>query len=290
MIGVDIGGSHITCIEILDLFQGRINPNIHRAHTALELNKEALLDHWADVINRCVLAKKSVNEVVAIAIPGPFDYIKGIGMRHPNGKFKVLDGVNVKEELSSRLIIPHQLYFVNDATSFGIGEYYYGQKARYDKLIAITLGTGIGSAFVDKGNAMIKGKGVATNGEVYHLPFGDFIADDYFSSRWFVDKGKQFGYCINGVKALIETVDEETKEKIFDEFAANITQFLTPIATQFRTNAIVIGGNIAKAWDYFGRKLTEHFNSLNITVKQSKMGEQLICLGVVRSIYNRIYL
>ena len=50
MIGVDIGGSHITSIEILDLFQGRINPNIHRAHTALELNKEALLDHWADVI------------------------------------------------------------------------------------------------------------------------------------------------------------------------------------------------------------------------------------------------
>jgi glucokinase len=47
---------------------------------------------------------------------------------------------------------------VNDAAAFGLGEWVAGAATGAGRAVAITLGTGVGSAFVDNGSVAHRGR------------------------------------------------------------------------------------------------------------------------------------
>ncbi len=190
-IGVDIGGSHITAVAI-DMDTHSIIGGT-RSESPVDNKAEAdeILTVWTDVLRK-VLQKIPLFKLrgIGFAMPGPFDYVKGICLIRGVPKYEKLYGVNVGKAISSRLGLPCdcRVRFMNDASSFAVGEAWAGKASDYKKMMAITIGTGFGSAFLDDRIPVVEGEMVPRMGCVYHLPFGTGIADDYFSTRWYYIK------------------------------------------------------------------------------------------------------
>src|SRR5690606_22708469 len=110
---------------------------------------------------------------IGFAMPGPFDYKNGISLMDKSvAKYESLYGINVGDALKNVLNLPSSMPFryINDALAFAIGECWIGKASAHKNVMAITLGTGFGSAFVTDGVPVIEGKHVPEKGYVYHIP------------------------------------------------------------------------------------------------------------------------
>ena len=78
-IGTDIGGSHISCAAI-DLVSGKIlRDTLTERQVDNQAQAEVIIGTWTQALSD-VLAKVKVENVkgIGFAMPGPFDYVKGI--------------------------------------------------------------------------------------------------------------------------------------------------------------------------------------------------------------------
>ena len=290
-IGIDIGGSHISCGAV-DL---KINQLLDGTCFESEVDNKASADDifksWLDAINKTI-SKVGISQVAGIgfAMPGPFDYAKGIGLFERNEKYLHLYGVNVVAEIRSRLGLPDSfpVRFINDATAFAVSEAWIGVGKPYSKLIALTLGTGFGSAFISEGIPVIEGETVPQYGCVWHLPFGDGIADDYFSTRWFEKSYlKLSGRKVKGVKEISDLFDsDEIARKLLIEYGSNMGDFLAPWIKKFGAQHIVIGGNITGAYNKFGKYLEQSLKNQQVDcgVSLSVLKENAAIIGSARLI------
>jgi glucokinase len=256
-IGVDIGGSHITAVAV-DMDGHRIISG-SRAESPVDNKAEAdeILTVWTDTLKRVLRGMQIFNlRGIGFAMPGPFDYVKGICLIRGVPKYEKLYGVNVGKAVASRLGLPCdcRVRFMNDASSFAVGEAWTGKAAGSRKMMAITLGTGFGSAFVDDRVPVVDGERVPKMGCVYHLPFGNGIADDYFSTRWFTGRFREVtGREAAGVKEVaIEAEHLPEVRSLFTGFGTSLGAFLAPWLKRFDAEILVIGGNISHAYALFG--------------------------------------
>lgn len=257
-IGVDIGGSHISCAAV-ELSSSEI---IHQTYRVERVDskeeKEVILQQWADCLNSVLQELGDKLPIgIGFAMPGPFRYREGIAMFEVNDKFESLYGVSIKEELPKYLDkkeIP--LRFFNDASSFGIGSLLTGGFNTQSKVVALTLGTGFGAAFFEDEYPLIDAEKVPENGCLWDKKFKDSIADDYFSTRWFLQQyEREFGHHISGgVKSLIAHNSARAQE-LFDIFTLNFVAFATPYLKVFNPDILIIGGSIAKSSQLFLNKL-----------------------------------
>jgi glucokinase len=91
-------------------------------------------------------------------------------------------------------------------------------------------------------------------GCIYHIPYKDGIADDYFTTRWFTGQYKKAtGKELKGVRELADlAVSDKTVMDIFTDFGTRLGIFLAPWLNRFRAEILVIGGNISHAYNLFG--------------------------------------
>ncbi len=256
-IGVDIGGSHITAVAV-DMATHTIISG-SRAESPVDNKAEAdeILTEWTDTLKRVLRRIQIFNlRGIGFAMPGPFDYVNGICLIRGVPKYEKLFGVNVGKAVASRLGLPCdcRVRFMNDASSFAVGEAWAGKAAAYGRMMAITLGTGFGSAFVDNRIPVVDDERVPRMGCVYHLPFAKGIADDYFSTRWFTARYHEVtGMEAAGVKEVAsEAAHRAEVKELFTEFGASLGAFLAPWLMRFEAEILVIGGNISYGWDLFG--------------------------------------
>lgn len=255
-VGTDIGGSHITC-ALIDLEHQMILPET-RVTSAVDntASADAILEVWADAVGEAILGI-AVDELAGIgfAMPGPFDYVKGIALFERVEKYLGLYGVNVSEGIRSRLKLPARIpvRYMNDATAFAVGEAWMGVAEGTGKSVSITLGTGFGSAFIDDGIPVVERKDTPAMGCVWHLPYQDGIADDYFSTRWFVRQYAALtGITLSGVKEIADAARKDPKvAALFQEYGAGIGNFLGPWLNTFHAEVLAIGGNMVGASDLF---------------------------------------
>jgi len=285
-IGADIGGSHITCAAI-DLKSGRI---LRSTVTERAVNNQAhahvIIGVWSDALAG---AMKGVDEEkikgIGFAMPGPFDYLKGISYIRGVAKYENLYGFNITDAISSSLGVPEGflIRYMNDASSFAVGEAWAGSAKDYRRSLSITLGTGFGSAFIADKIPVVDGPDVPKIGCVYHLPYKDGIADDYFSTRWFLKQYKEkTGKQLSGVKELASLAPHDTiVMDLFTEFGDNSALFLSYWLKKFGAEVLVIGGNISYAYDLFGKIFESRLKreGWNGKVELSKLKEDAALLG-----------
>lgn len=259
-IGVDIGGSHISCAAV-ELNSNKLIDLTYRiAPIDSKADREVILQQWANCLNSTLEALSDKVPIgIGFAMPGPFHYKEGIAMFEINDKYESLYGVCIKEELPKYLNkknIP--LRFFNDASSFGIGSMLTGGINPQSKVVALTLGTGFGAAFFEDEFPLINAAKVPEHGCLWDKKFKDTIADDYFSTRWFLQEyEKEFGKRISGgVKSIIADNRAKAKE-LFDKFTDNFVAFTTPYLKAFNPDILVIGGSIAKSSQLFLDRLRE---------------------------------
>ena len=256
-IGADIGGSHITCAAV-DLETYRV---LRETVKERPVNNKAVASEiirvWSHALSDAMegLPPDSIKGI-GFGMPGPFDYVKGISYIKGVAKYEHLYGCHVKNSISEALGFTDgfPIRFMNDVSSFAVGEALIGKAAKFSRSMSITLGTGFGSAFISDRIPIVDGDEVPKLGCVYHLPYGDNIADDYFSTRWFIGTyKKRTGKDLSGVKemATLASTDRVIME-LFTEFGNNLGVFLAPWLKKFRAEIVVVGGNISHAYDLFG--------------------------------------
>jgi glucokinase len=195
-----------------------------------------------------------------VAMPGPFDYARGVARYAGVGKFEGLTGVDVRSALYERL--PHRpgsITFVNDASAFLIGEWLIGTARGATRCTAVTLGTGIGSAFLDRGRVVDSGPDVPPQAEVHLLRHDGLPLEDWVSRRalrrdFAARAGRPEDTDVKQIAELARAGDPAAVAAFEAAFTV-LGEVLGPWLERFGADQLVIGGSIAGAWDLIERPL-----------------------------------
>ncbi len=216
-----------------------------------------------------------------VAMPGPFDYARGVAHYAGVGKFEGLAGVDVRSALYERLPErPSSITFLNDASAFLIGEWLIGAARGATRCAAVTLGTGIGSAFLDRGRVVDGGPDVPPQAEVHLLSHDGLPLEEWVSRRALrrdyaariaprgedaarvAPRGDDTARRASGVDdldvkeiAALARAGDPAASATFDAAFEVLGEVLGPWLERFGADQLVIGGSIAGAWDLIGRPL-----------------------------------
>ena len=286
IVGVDIGGSHIACCAV-DLAAGRTEGRVVDMPVDSKAAKRDILRAWSDAISAVVGERAAAHLTgIGFAMPGPFDYRTGVAKFAGTDKFESLFGVHVETELRKIVGVPAPMRFINDATAFAIGTAWRGAAKSFRRSIAVTLGTGIGSAFIEDGIPVVSRDDVAEHGCVWHLPFRDGIVDDYISTRWFEKEYlSSTGNTVNGVRPIAEEAGKNPDvAAIFRRFGSNLGEVLAPWVDAFQAEALIFGGNVAAAMALFAPALNAVLSERGVSpaVEVCPLGDTAALLGAAR--------
>ena len=260
-IGVDVGGTGIRAALVDE--GGNIHGEIHSIEMHAHMGQGTFLTNLIQLLH-AVWNKKSASTILGIGfgMPGPFDYERGISQMRGVAKYDSLYGIDLLSELRTRLKLSRNLpiRFINDAAAFALGEWYFGKVKAYGRVLALTLGTGCGSAFLVDGKVSSPKEGVGSSGYVFDLPYQKSIVDDYISSRGIL--GLWAKITTEHQLALDPTIDveglaakadggSELAQKLFSCWGAMIVEALHEPITTFKPECIVLGGSISKSAHLF---------------------------------------
>ena len=280
-IGVDIGGSHITAAHVDCKSYKVIDDSLMRVRVSSMDSAAVIFDSWVDALSSLILKDEDQHIRIGIAMPGPFDYIEGISLMKNQEKYDAIYGLNVRDVLSERLNVPKDhIVFINDAEAFLRGELASGAAADFERAIGVTLGTGLGST------SSCKGEVVDVNRAF--VPFLDSIAEEYISTRWFLKRYKQLtGLEAKNVEELLVIAAPEVRDELFEEFSTNLAAFLNDFIAEEQPEVLVIGGNIARTWDYFINLLQDKIEDKSVVIRQSQMWEDAALVGAACTWINK---
>lgn len=156
-IGMDLGGTNIK-LALFD--EGMVKSGEKRLDTEKEYGSEHVLERMYEGITG-LLAEQGVStaevEAMGIGVPGLMDIEAGISRFSPN--FPDWENVPVSSWLRERLGIP--VYIDNDARVNLYGEWYFGAGKGMKNVMMLTLGTGLGAAYIVDGHMMYGAGGSA---------------------------------------------------------------------------------------------------------------------------------
>ncbi|MGV3504689.1 MAG: ROK family protein [Adhaeribacter sp.] len=276
VLGVDIGGTHITVAGV-DFQTTALRPGTWARQ---QVNSQApageVIGAWARVIASSPAWQPGTPARLGISLPGPFDYEQGISLIRHQDKFEALYGLNVKRLLAEQLgLSPDHILLHNDAACFLKGEAFGGAAKEAEKAIGLTLGTGLGSARLQAGQA--------TDADLWQSPFLDSIAEDYLSTRALVNNyRRRSGRQVKDVEQLASLYagDVHAREA-FRDFGKNLALFLASFIRAEQPEVVVIGGNIARAWDLFMPEAGRHLADLAppVALRPAQLGETAAMMG-----------
>jgi predicted NBD/HSP70 family sugar kinase len=246
---LDVGGTHVTA-GIVDTAsrsvdrESRLLQPLPAAGSAPELL--AAITGAARSIARPGLLR------FGVAAPGPFDYAAGVSQM--NHKLLGLRGIDLRSALSTALGLrdPGQIGFLNDADAFLLGEWWAGAAGGHFRAVGITLGTGLGAAFMADGRVMRAGRGVPPGGALYELTFRGAPVEETISRRGLL---RLYGAAV--AELDVEQVaarargGEALARSAFREFGQALGEFLGPWLQAFEPTCLVVGGSIARSWALF---------------------------------------
>lgn len=229
--------------------------------------------------------------VVGVAIPGPFDYEAGIGRFAGVAKFEALFGVDVGAAILAGLDQPAaSVRFVNDADAFAIGEWAAGAGHGAERVVGITLGTGIGSAFLERGAVVADDPRLPPEGRAHLLAIDGKPLEDTVSTRAIVRRVADLqGAPVSpdtDVRQLADRVragDSQVWQVFGDAFGA-LGRALAPYLRGFEASVLVVGGSMAQSWDLVephlvGGLLAAEPTLSRLAVRRAELGEDAGLIG-----------
>lgn len=289
-IGVDIGGSHIAT-AVVDIQNRKVIPET-KIHVPLDSGQNAgsILEIWVRTIKESVQRAGNLPVWgIGFSIPGPADYQQGILKIKGCNKYESLFGIDIKTLLATKLkdclIDPDNIVFINDASGFLLGEV-WSEGLEDDNIVAITLGTGIGSGFMQNGSIVSDAENIPEYGEIYNLPYRARTAEDWISTQWFLSRYEEiFKAGVQNVKQIAEAAAyDERAQFIFEEFGMNLGSLLFPVLEKFDADLLILGGNITKGYSLFKDTFEKAFNDAPPKIHFARETENAAILGAVKNL------
>lgn len=242
---LEVGGTHVTA-ALVDAV-----PLAVRSTRRVPLDAQGSAD---SIMGELVAAARALGELPpstwGVAIPGPFDYEAGVGRFAGVAKFDALNGVDVGAWLTRELASVEAVGFLNDADAFGLGEAVAGAGRGLARSVTITLGTGVGSAFVRDGACVHDGDDVPPGGYAHELEVAGKPLEETASRRAIMAGYRARGGADLDVADIagLAIAGEAAALGAFRDAYEGLAVGLAPYLIAFEAEALIIGGSIARSW------------------------------------------
>jgi glucokinase len=270
---LEIGGSHVTAAGVL--LDDRKVTQRQRHPLDPGLSADGIVDALAGAAK---LLDPHPGDRWAVAMPGPFDYRTGVSLHAGVGKFDSLRGVDLRAALAHAIpAAPDAFTFVNDADAFLLGEWVDGAAKGAPRCVAITLGTGIGSAWLADGSVVTTGPDVPPDGELHFCTIDGVELEDVVSDRALIRAYRSLtGVEVDGMRGLAVRAREldAAAQTVIDTAFGALGLLLTDWLTRFKAEVVVFGGSMTGAWD-----LIEPALALNLPARPVSDTEHAALLG-----------
>lgn len=249
----EVGGSHISA-AMVDVSTGHV---LVEGAARLPLAADGDAQAFVSTFERCARhLPVGRGQVWAVALPGPFDYAKGIALYQGVGKFEALYGLDLRDALSEALPgPPGHVVFLNDAHAFLWGEWHFGAARGYSRCVGLTLGTGIGSAFMDDGVIVQDGPRTPPEGRMDLVTVNGQRLEQFVSARAVVSRYRQ----VTGlsVATVVEVADRARQGdpravQVLEEAFVALGRALGPWLAAFGAEVVVAGGAMTGSWNLIG--------------------------------------
>jgi glucokinase len=276
---LDLGGTHVSAARV-DTTSAAVE-GLVRAPLPAAAGGPQLL---AGILGAATRIATPPVERVAVAVPGPFDYEAGIcRISH---KLQGLYGLDLRRELAGGLGLPRgAIVFLNDAHAFVLGEWWAGAARGHDRVVGVTLGTGLGSGFLDDGRPVTSGPRVPPGGEIYRLEFRGRPVEETISRAALLDRyGRPAGADLDVEQIAARAREGDVRAAAaFSSLASALGEFLEPLVRAFGPSCLVVGGSIAYAWDLLGTALERALADVQgLTIARAERIEEAPLLGAAR--------
>lgn len=284
IISFDVGGTSIKA-GVVDIKLELVDEAIETYPSEADQDTDAVIENIINIVKEQWKKIERLRGTVGglgFGFPGPFDYQKGISYIRGINKYESIYGIDISSEIKKRLLADKsikfskgfKLLFENDAVVFALGEYLKGQGKDYERIMCLTLGTGCGSTFLNRGEIVRGEFDIPESGWIFNEALRDSTIDNWISRRGILRLAAKHGFDIekNDVKdldILARAGDIEALE-VFHEFGALLGEVLKEYILKFRPECIVLGGRISRAYDLFNTTMDKEISGFNIPVRISR--------------------
>lgn len=259
VLGIDLGGTGFKGGRVQD---GKIVEQL-RFPVQRSLDEAQLLSILYRLIDNLIMEDTTA---IGMGVPGVVDPDKGVLFDIQN--LPAWQKVSIKQLIEEKYAIP--LHINNDANCFALAEHRFGVGKGYQNMVGLSIGTGLGMGVVIHGqlyNGLLCGAG-----EIGMLKYLDGILEDYcgsffFSTHYQSDGKTLYQQAQNGDPKALEA---------FQAFGTHMGEALKALAYLYAPQAVVLGGSIAQAYDYFKA-------SMESTLGQFAYPKQIAQMRIVRS-------
>ncbi|MEM7185662.1 MAG: ROK family protein [Bacteroidota bacterium] len=253
-IGVDLGGTNFKagCIE-----EGRVTKT-NRIAVGPEMTEGALLEVLYTLIQP--LMNDRVNGI-GVGVPGIVDPQRGTiyDIQNLPAWQEVALGDLLQDRFNTRVLLD------NDANCFALGEHRFGSGQGYQNFVGISIGTGLGmGVIIDR---QLYNGSFCGAGEIGMIPYKDGIVEHYAGSFFFERFYKQ------SAREAHELAQGGQAQAIqaFEMFGHHLGEAIKIVLHAYAPEAIVLGGSISKAYDFFKEGMHASLRSFTFQKQLDKL-------------------
>jgi len=284
-VGIDIGGSYIK-MGLIDY-----KHNFILSRTNYETPKNSLNEFInkleKNVRNICSKERLTLQEIngIGIGIPG-FVSKYEISKIWPFLSF--LEGNIFMDRIHGIFSCP--IIFENDARIIALGEYYFGYKQKIKRLLSITLGTGVGVAFVNNGRFSDQTSYSHLAGHI-SIKYGEpecycgisGCLESLVSADSIINNFYKLNHQENKSKIDVEDIYKKAlrndcqAKKVINNVVGYISAGLNSYINIYSPDVIVIGGGQAKGLEKYMKIIRKNiisqpFRRYSVKIETSKLG------------------
>lgn len=226
---------------------------------------------------------------IGVDTPGPFDFTRGEShMRH---KFRSIYGIPLRPWLEEKAgKIP--IYFLHDSTAFLLGEHWRGRLRGCDDCGGVMLGTGLGFSYMRNGEVRLNEEGGPAC-SLYSRPFRAGTAEEAVSRRGICRRYRNRSLDCAPESDVIDIArlagaGDLAALETFKETGEMLGEILLPVLHEQQCRRLVVGGQISKAYSYFGRFLEQALEGAGLDqIGPSENPDDVHLLGCAWFMLNR---
>ncbi|MXR08756.1 ROK family protein [Mesomycoplasma hyorhinis] len=238
---IDIGGTN-TRFAIFD--QDKIVKKIR--FTTDVNNYKKVLDKILDLVDQYKI------NAIALCIPGPADYSKGIILSSPN--LVGWNGINIKDYLLNNSQLEYAI-FENDANAMAFANHIHFKNNKKGVTQFYTISTGFGAGLVINNKIFHGAKGFAQ--EIAHIPtsktfnrkhhLNNYAAELFASGTGMSLRAQDKNLEFVDAKSIIANYDKnQNYREIVDDCIDTIARTIATTIGMLNPNLIVFGGSVAE--------------------------------------------
>jgi glucokinase len=275
VITFDIGGSHIGAglcrLPDLALIRTASGP-------IAEIDS---FDAFADLLHSLGTEAAAGTPLAgaSLAVPGPFDHEAGVSlMQH---KLQYLYQKDLRTALASRFgFPPARVLFLNDAAAYVLGEVGAGSLKGTVRSAGLTLGTGVGCAFIVDNHHVTTGTGVPPGGEIWDYPYAGQTVEDLISTRAIKAAYTAHTGTEREVAAIAASAETDLEARaVFESFGTDLGRVLRDVIAPFHPDRVMIGGGIARSANLFLPASEREIAGLGFSIVTATLGDQAPLAG-----------